>query len=32
VAGLCALGQEVPDEVDELLLSSGDVFTSMPPK
>ena len=29
VAGLDALGQQVSDEVVELLLGAGDVFTSM---
>jgi hypothetical protein len=29
VADLCALSQEVPDEVAELLLGSGDVLTSV---
>jgi hypothetical protein len=29
VVGLCGLGQQVSDEVAELLLRSGDVLTSM---
>ena len=29
VTGLCDLGQQISDQVDELLLRSGDVLTSM---
>jgi hypothetical protein len=29
VAGLCALGEQVPDEVSEVLLGPGDVLASM---
>ena len=29
VAGLCGLGQQVSDQVAELLLRSGDVLASM---